>query len=50
MLNNQDSRVVARTIPSVPVLALADFGQRQRPSLPALDAAPAVQLDRKSVV
>lgn len=44
MPNNQDRRAVVRTIPSVPVLALADFAERGAPPLPALDAAPAVQL------
>lgn len=44
MPNNPDSRAPGRTIPSVPVLALADFALRAAPSLPALDAAPAVQL------
>ena len=44
MPDTQYSRTVPRTIPSVPVLALADFGQHNGQALPALDAAPAVQL------
>jgi perosamine synthetase len=44
MPDNQNSRAIPRTMPSVPVLALTDFGQRNGPALPALDTAPAVQL------
>ena len=44
MPDTQYSRTVPRPLPSVPVLALADFGQHNGVALPALDAAPAVQL------